>query len=92
MEYSYKFRLYPNEAQKKQIECTFGCCRFVYNHFLALRSQVYADSKETLNYNACSAKLPQLKADHPWLADVDSTALQSAVKDLDTAYRNFFEA
>lgn len=90
MEYSYKFRLYPNETQKNQIERTFGCCRFVYNHFLALRKQMYADSKETLNYNACSAKLPQLKSEFPWLAEIDSTAIQSSVRDLDTAYKNFF--
>ena len=28
---SYKYRIYPNKAQKELIEKTFGCCRFVYN-------------------------------------------------------------
>ena len=31
----YKFRIYPNKTQQKQIEMIFGCCRFVYNYFLA---------------------------------------------------------
>ena len=31
---AYKFRIYPNEAQKELIEKTFGCTRFVYNYYL----------------------------------------------------------
>ena len=37
MEYAYKFRVYPNAAQQNLIERTFGCCRYVYNHYLAYR-------------------------------------------------------
>lgn len=48
MEKSYKFRIYPNNTQIQQIQRTFGCCRYVYNHFLAERKRVYAESKETL--------------------------------------------
>ena len=90
MEYSYKFRLYPNTAQQIQIAKTFGCCRFVFNHFLDLRQQVYRAEGKTLNYNSCAVMLPSMKKELPWLAEVDSTALQSAVRDLDTAFQNFF--
>ena len=90
MEYAYKFRIYPNATQKGLLEQTFGCCRFVYNHFLALRKDKYETAKETLSYNDCATMLPSLKNEFPWLACVDSTALQSAVRDLDTAYQNFF--
>ncbi len=31
---AYKFRLYPNDEQKKLINKTFGCSRFVYNYYL----------------------------------------------------------
>ena len=31
---AYKFRLYPDDEQKILIHKTFGCVRFVYNHFL----------------------------------------------------------
>ena len=31
---AYKFRLYPNDNQKILINKTFGCTRFIYNHFL----------------------------------------------------------
>lgn len=90
MEYSYKFRLYPNATQQVQIAKTFGCCRFVYNHFRALRESAYKAEQRTLNYNTCATMLPSMKKDLPWLAEADSTALQSAVRDLDTAYQNFF--
>ena len=31
---AYKFRLYPNDEQRQLIHKTFGCVRFIYNHFL----------------------------------------------------------
>ena len=41
MEYSYKFRIYPSETQVNLIQRTFGCVRFVYNHYLAQRIERY---------------------------------------------------
>lgn len=90
MEYSYKFRIYPNAAQIQQIQRTFGCCRFVWNYYLALRKEIYERDGRTLNYNACSGDMTQLKQSRPWLKEVDSTALQSSLRDLDAAYQNFF--
>lgn len=72
------------------IQKTFGCCRFVYNRYLALRIEKYKRDKSTLNYNACSAELTILKAELQWLKEVDSTALQSSLRDLEAAYKNFF--
>ena len=73
------------------INKTIGCCRYVYNHFLNRRIKTYEDEKRTLNYNACSAELPSLKQELTWLKEVDSTALQSTLKDLDSAYQKFFK-
>ena len=90
MEYSYKFRIYPNAEQAQQIQRTFGCCRFVWNYYLAKRQETYEQCHKTLNYNACSADLTQLKKSLEWLTEVDATALQSSLKDLELAYQNFF--
>ena len=90
MERSYRFRIYPNIKQLTQIQRTFGCCRFVYNHYLAKRISAYKANKATPNYNACSADMTALKKTLSWLTEVDSTALQSSLKDLDIAYQNFF--
>lgn len=90
MEKAYKFRLYPNKEQEILINKTFGCNRFVYNHYLAKRIQLYKDDKSTMNYNACSADLKEFKKSLEWLKEVDSVSLQSSLKDLDRAYQNFF--
>ena len=90
MEYSYKFRIYPTPAQIQQIQSTFGCCRFVWNHYLALRKELYEQEGRMINYNACSGDMTQLKKTLSWLKEVDATALQSSLRDLDMAYQNFF--
>lgn len=90
MEKSYKFRIYPTSEQVEQIQKTFGCARFVYNYYLAKRIELYRADKGQFNYYACSADLTALKTELSWLKDVDCTALQSSLKDLDSAYINFF--
>ncbi|WP_196037643.1 IS200/IS605 family element RNA-guided endonuclease TnpB [Anaerotruncus colihominis] len=90
MEYSYKFRIYPNQTQKNQIQRTFGCCRFVFNYYFAKRKEVYEQSSKTLNYYDCARDMTQLKKSLDWLHEVDATALQSSLRDLDTAFQNFF--
>ena len=90
MEKAYKFRIYPNHTQEVLIQKTFGCTRFVFNRYLAKRIDAYKSDKQTINYNACSADLTGLKKELVWLKEVDAVALQSSLKDLDTAYQNFF--
>ncbi|MHB9334393.1 helix-turn-helix domain-containing protein, partial [Fusobacterium polymorphum] len=41
MEKAYKFRFYPTKTQIKILNCTFGCVRYVYNHFLDLKQKLY---------------------------------------------------
>lgn len=90
MEKAYKFRIYPTKAQEEQIQKTFGCCRFVYNYYLAYRKEMYETKSETANYYTCANHLTALKKELEWLNDVDSTALQSSIRELDTAFQNFF--
>ena len=89
---SYKLRIYPTKSQIEQIEKTFGCCRFIYNYFLA---KSIKDYKETGKSNTCyqnSKLIPELKRsdETSWLSEVDSTALQQSVRNLGSAYGNFF--
>lgn len=90
MEYSYHFRIYPNGQQVRQIENTFGCCRFIYNYCLDERHTAYKSGSPVPTRFAQDKELPLLKATLPWLKEVDSTSLQSSVRDLDTAFQNFF--
>ena len=90
MEYSYKFRIYPNSEQRALIARTFGCARYVYNHFLNLRKETYEASGETIGYVKSSALLTQLKKELTWLKEVDSIPLQESLRDVDFAYQGFF--
>lgn len=87
---AYSFRLYPTKGQEQRIRRTIGCCRFVYNHFLARRKEAYERDGATLNQYACMRELPALKQQYPWLKEADSTALQRAIEDLDSAFQRFF--
>ena len=90
MEYSYKFRLYPTKAQEQQIQRTFGCCRYLWNHYLAQRKAVYEVDRHTMNYYECCKDLTMLKKSLTWLKEADATALQSSLRDLDASFQNFF--
>ena len=90
MEKAFKYRMYPNREQRILLAKTFGCTRFVYNHYLAKREDAYEKDGITLSYSACAKDLVSLKKEYEWLKEVDSIALQSSVKNLDTAYINFF--
>ena len=61
MEKAYKFRIYPNKTQESLLQKTFGCVRFIYNHFLDRRIKAYEQNKKTIGYNECSKELTQLK-------------------------------
>lgn len=91
MEKAYKYRIYPNKRQKELLAKTFGCTRFVYNHYLAQRIKTYEQSKENLTYNQCSKDLTSLKSELQWLKEVDKFALQNSLRDLDSAYKKFFK-
>ena len=91
MEKAYRYRIYPNKKQQEIIAKTFGCCRFVYNKYLAKRIDMYEQNKETFSYVQCANDMKKLKLELEWLKEVDSTALQSSLKDLDIAYQKFLK-
>lgn len=91
MERAYKFTIYPNKKQKELLAKTFGCCRFVYNHYLDKRMELHKTLNTTLSYNQCCGDLTQLKKELIWLKEVDKFALQNSLKDLDNAYKKFFK-
>lgn len=89
--YTYKFRLYPTKDQQTRLADHFGCCRFVYNHFLAQRKDSYLSNGKSPNYYDQAADLTKLKNEKEWLYDANSQVLQFELKCLQTAYNNFFE-
>ena len=93
MEYTkgYKFRLYPNKTQKNLLNKILGSCRFVYDRFLTIRKESWENEKKSVSYTQTSSMLTQLKKEILWLNEADSIALQQSLRNLETAYQNFFK-
>ena len=90
MERAYRFRIYPTTEQENLICRTFGCVRFVYNHFLAERIAQHRETGKSPTRFQQDKELTHLKESLEWLKEVDATALQSSLQNLDAAYQNFF--
>ena len=89
----YKFRIYPNKEQKIIINKILGSCRFVYNHFLAVRRDEWKANKKSISYVDTCKLLTTLKRydEFSWLKEAENTAMQQSLRDLDKAYKNFFK-
>ena len=87
-----KLRLYPNKVQRCLIEQTFGCCRLIYNKGLEKRQKDYKRGKKTGYFQTCKM-LTGLKKNKKFefLKTCDSIALQTSLRDLDSAFKNFFK-
>ena len=90
---AYKYELMPNGEQQRDMRRFSGSCRFVYNKALALQKENHETGNKFIGYVAMAAKLPVWKREKgtEWLKDSPSQALQHALKDLERAYKNFFE-
>ena len=90
---AYKFRIYPNDAQKILFARTFGCVRMVYNHWLDRKIKQYEENKANVTYTVCAKEMAEMKKTeaYAFLREVDSIALQQSLRHLDTAFQNFFK-
>ena len=86
-----KYELNPTNAQKVLIKQTCGCCRKVYNIMLDRKISAYKNGKKKVSTYDLIKDLVPLKEELPYLKDVSSYALQQAIRNLDTAYTNFFK-
>ena len=86
-------KLYPNEKQANTIQMTLGHTRFVWNQMLSMLNERYRNNKDLkmLSYSTLSSLIPQLKREYAWLNDVDSVAIQCAVKTLSETFDRFFK-
>jgi putative transposase len=88
---TFQYRLYPNEEQQALLERMFGSIRYVWNFMLGVRRNAYEFGEVSLNYYDCQNSLPFLKSVDTFLCETPAQTLQMACRNLDTAYKNFFE-
>jgi len=93
MEKRYRFRIYPTEAQELQIQRTFSCARFIYNHYLGKRIEQYEKDKSIYSLFEAAKDLTTLKKTegYEWLNEADVAALGYAMCDVDNAFKRFFK-
>lgn len=89
----FKLKLYPTTDQQILFRRTFGCTRFVWNQLLAMQKKRYKNNPEKwfISQFGMDKLLPLLKQEHPWLKEIDATALQMATAQLADAYIRFFK-
>lgn len=93
MQLRYAFRVYPNGPQRVALSRAFGCARVVFNDALRVRKDAHAQglpfpkSRELSKQVITEAKKTGSRS---WLGEVSAVVLQQSLRDLDTAFTNFF--
>src|SRR5512133_3004295 len=87
---TYKYRLYPSQAQECLLDQTLETCRQWYNTCLAQRKDAYETEKRSVGKFAQLRNVKDLKRSNPYARNVHSHILQVVVQDLDKAFQAFF--
>lgn len=85
-------RLYPTEEQVSLIYKHIGCMRFIYNWALSRQIENYKTNNKKLSVSELGKELTILKnaEGYKWLYEVSNATLKESIRDLDKAYKNFF--
>ena len=90
MRRAFKFRLYPNANQARELGIMVETHRRLYNAALEQRKLAYETRGISLNYYAQANQLKELRADDPYQARTNFSSEQATLRRLDTSYQNFF--
>ena len=89
-----KIRLYPNKEQEQTLNKTLGCYRFIYNHMLALKQEAYKRDKTNIGLCELSKYFhgTLLKDEqYAWLKEEHTNVMKQAIRQMLSAYNNFFK-
>lgn len=88
-----KYRIYPTKSQEELLAKHFGGARWIYNHCLKLKTEIYQKEEKGISAYDLINRLTTLKKQEEtkWLKEVNSQSLQASIKNLDIAFTNFFK-
>jgi len=93
---AYRFRIYPTPGEVSVLESWAGASRFVYNAALEQRRDWWRhyrrDNGHSITWVTQSREVSTARKEIPWLAEIPRSILEYALKDLDRAFRVFFES
>ena len=87
----YVVRIYPTAEQEGLIRRSGGACRFLHNKLVEHEKAVYEAEKRFVPEYELNSYILSLKAEYPWLGEVNAQALQQVSKNVVKAYKGFFE-
>jgi len=87
---SYRYRIYPSNAQQTVLERWFAICCELYNAALQERRDAYRIAHQSISYQDQHKQLPEIKASRPELSTVYAQVLQDVLRRLDKAFAAFF--
>jgi len=88
---AYKYCLLPTEEQKQVFANWFGACRFVYNLGLEAKMAAWESLRKNVTRFDLIKQLTELKnTEALWLKECPGQSLESAITNLDFAYKKFF--
>ncbi|GAB4413396.1 MAG: RNA-guided endonuclease TnpB family protein [Anaerolineae bacterium] len=88
---TYKYRLYPTNAQEKALDFLLGQGRLLYNAALEQRITVYRETGQSVSYPQQWAYFrDQRRANPDTLGQLNATSVQQMLRRLDKAFRAFF--
>ena len=90
---TYRFRLYPTNDQKVLLAKHFGSVRFVYNWYLDYNQKQYTTNEKFVGWMSLipSQDFKKLKAENPWLKEINSQSIISSISHCDKAFQRFFK-
>jgi len=94
---AHKIRLVPNKEQENYFRRACGTRRMVYNWALENWKQQYEEHKKDPDnvkkpsYATLNKKFNAIKrTEYPWITELHSRIPERAIRDVGTAYKNFF--
>lgn len=93
MKSRYNYRLYPKQHQREPLARAMGCARVVWNDALWLYKKAERENTDRPK-NISSLVITQAKKtpERSWLSEVSSVVLQQSLRDLQTAWNNYFSS
>lgn len=90
MRKAFKYRLYPTQPQRRDLDKTLMLCRQLYNAALQERREAYRKTGKTVGFYQQKKWLPEIRAELAEYKGVHSQVLQNVIERVDLAFKGFF--
>jgi len=87
---TFKYRLWTNRNQERELGIMLETHRRLYNACLEQRKVAYESEQRNVRYTEQSAWFKQQRADNPYFARINFSSAQATLRRLDKAFQAFF--